>query len=202
MDADATSPTARTPRAEVRERLLAAGADVFAESGVHGARLDDVAARAGFSKGAVYSNFSSKQDLVAQVMQRSTNMVLASLQEVVRVDIAATDIADVVRAAFGGHDQARQFALLCEFRAYATRTPEAMPEFVRQRRELHDGVLDLVRLWFGAHPEVAPAMPQEDFAILLVGANVGIVFDAPALPGVHPGDVIAGIVDAVVRPRR
>ncbi|MDM7890698.1 TetR/AcrR family transcriptional regulator [Curtobacterium caseinilyticum] len=202
MSDDASAPTPRTPRAEVRERLLVAGADVFAESGVHGARLDDVAARAGFSKGAVYSNFSSKQDLVAQVMQRSTNMVLASLQEVVRADVDADRIADVVRAAFGGHDQGRQFALVSEFRGYAMRHPEFMPEFVRQRRELHDGVLDLVRLWFGAHPEVEPGMALEDFAAVLVGANVGIVFDAPALPGVDPGAVIAGVVEAVVRPRR
>lgn len=202
MRDDASSPNPRTPRAEVRERLLVAGADVFAESGVHGARLDDVAARAGFSKGAVYSNFTSKQDLVAQVMQRSTNRILAALQEVVHEDVAATSIAEVVRAAFGRYDQGRQFALVSELRGYALRDPEFMPEFVRQRRELQDGVLDLVRSWFGAHPEVEPGMPLKDFATLLIGANTGIVFDGPALPGVNPGDVIASLVDAVVRPRR
>lgn len=84
---DVASPTSRTPRAEVRERLLTAGAEVFAEQGVHESRLDDVAARAGFSKGAVYSNFSSKEDLVAQVMRRATSLVLGSLQELVHADI-------------------------------------------------------------------------------------------------------------------
>ncbi len=201
MSDDASSPSPRTPRAEVRERLLVAGAEVFAESGVHGARLDDVAARAGFSKGAVYSNFDSKQDLVAQVMQRSTNRVLAALQEAVRADVTAARIADVVRSTFGRHDQSAQFALLSEFRAYALRHPDFMPEFVRQRRELQDGVLELVELWFGAHPEVDPGMPLADLATLLVGANVGIVFDAPALPGVDPGDVVASLVEAVVRER-
>uniref|UniRef100_A0A942T8N3 TetR/AcrR family transcriptional regulator n=1 Tax=Neobacillus citreus TaxID=2833578 RepID=A0A942T8N3_9BACI len=195
------TPTPRTPRAEVRERLLVAGAEVFAEQGVHEARLDDVAARAGFSKGAVYSNFSSKEDLVAQVMQRATNLVLGSLQELVRVDVAAVEIGDVVRAAFGRHDQSAQFALLSEFRGYATRHPEFMPEFVRQRRILQDGVLELVQLWFGAHPEVDPGMPLEQFATALIGANVGLVFDAPALPGVDPGTVVAALVEAVVRPR-
>ncbi|ROP61296.1 TetR/AcrR family transcriptional regulator [Curtobacterium sp. PhB115] len=195
------SPTPRTPRAEVRERLLIAGAEVFAEQGVHGARLDDVAARAGFSKGAVYSNFSSKEDLVAQVMQRGTNLVLGSLQDLVRADIAAVDIGDVVRAAFGRHDQSAQFALLSEFRGFAIRNPEFMPEFMRQRRVLQDGVHDLVRLWFGAHPEVDAGMPLEDFATALIAANVGLVFDAPALPGVDPGEVVAALVEAVVRRR-
>ncbi|MBA8990957.1 AcrR family transcriptional regulator [Curtobacterium pusillum] len=194
-------PTPRTPRAEVRERLLTAGAEVFAEQGVHEARLDEVAARAGFSKGAVYSNFSSKEDLVAQVMQRATNLVLGSLRELVRADIAAVDIGDVVRAAFGRNDQSAQFALLSEFRGYAIRHPEFLPEFVRHRRALHDGVLELVQLWFGAHPDIDPGMPLEDLSTALIGANVGIVFDAAALPGVDPGEVVAGLVEAVVRRR-
>ncbi|SDQ62887.1 transcriptional regulator, TetR family [Curtobacterium sp. UNCCL20] len=195
------SPTPRTPRAEVRERLLLAGAAVFAEQGVHEARLDEVAARAGFSKGAVYSNFSSKDDLVGQVMQRATNLVLGELRGLVRADIAAVEIGDVVRAAFGRHDQSAQFALLSEFRGYAIRHPEFLPEFVRQRRELQDGVHELVLLWFGAHPEIDPGMPLEDLTTVLVGANVGIMFDTAALPGVNPGEVVAALVEAVIRRR-
>lgn len=194
-------PTPRTPRAEVRERLLNAGAEVFAEQGVHNARLDDVAARAGFSKGAVYSNFSSKEDLVAQVMLRATNLVLGSLRELVRADIAAADIGDVVRTAFGRNDQTAQFALLSEFRGHALRNPELMPEFVRQRQVLQDGVLELVRLWFGAHPEVDPGMSLEDLSVALIAVNVGVVFDGPVLPGVGPGEIVASFVEAVVRRR-
>lgn len=194
------SPT-RTPRAEVRRRLLVAGAQVFAEQGVHEARLDDVAARAGFSKGAVYSNFSSKEDLVAQVMQRATNLVLGALDELVSTDVTASEIGDVVRAAFGRHDQTAQFALLAEFRGYVVRHPEFQPEFVRQRQALQDGVARLVRLWFGAHPEVDPGMPLDVLGQALVAANVGLVFDAPALEGVDPGEVVAALVEAVIRPR-
>ncbi|WIB25763.1 TetR/AcrR family transcriptional regulator [Curtobacterium sp. MCSS17_015] len=198
---DRATSVPRTPRSEVRERLLTAGARVFAEQGVHEARLDDVAAAAGFSKGAVYSNFSSKEDLVAHVMQRATNLVLRSLQELVRVDIEAVDVGDAVRAAFGRHDQSAQFALLSELRGYAIRHPEFMPEFVRQRRHLHDGVRELVHRWFAAHPDVEPGMPLDTFAALLVAANSGIVFDAPALDGVDPGDAVAAMVEAVIRPR-
>ena len=106
---------------------------------------------------------------------------------------------DVVRAAFGRHDQRAQFALQSEFRAYAIRHPDFLPEFVRQRRVLQDGVHELVRLWFGAHPEVDAGMPLDTFATVLIGANVGIVFDGPALPGVDPGETIAALVEAVVR---
>jgi AcrR family transcriptional regulator len=198
---DRNTPVPRTPRSEVRERLLAAGSRVFAEQGVHEARLDAVAAAAGFSKGAVYSNFSSKEDLVAQVMQRATSMVLSSLQELIGLDVSAADISDVVRAAFGRHDQSAQFALLSELRAYAIRHPEFMPEFVRQRRTLQDGVRELVHTWFTAHPEVDPGMPLDTFATILIATNSGMVFDAPALDGMHPGDAVATVVEAVLRPR-
>ena len=46
-----------------REHLLEAAASCSPATGYHGASLDEVAAAAGFTKGAVYSNFKSKEDL-------------------------------------------------------------------------------------------------------------------------------------------
>jgi len=58
----------RRTRAEQREltraALLDAAAAAFAEHGVDGASIDDIAARAGFSRGAFYSNFDDKTDLL------------------------------------------------------------------------------------------------------------------------------------------
>ena len=54
-------------REMTRRHLLDAAAVVFARDGFHGASLDDVAATAGFTKGAVYSNFKSKEDLFLAV---------------------------------------------------------------------------------------------------------------------------------------
>ena len=61
MDLQPLTPDRR--RQQTREHLLAAAAEVFAERGFHGATLDEVAAVAGFTKGAVYSNFKNKEDL-------------------------------------------------------------------------------------------------------------------------------------------
>ena len=62
-------------RAESQERtrqaLVGAAAEVFGERGLHGASLDDVAARAGFTKGAVYSNFASKEELILEGFKAS-----------------------------------------------------------------------------------------------------------------------------------
>src|SRR5664280_79057 len=73
--APASSPNAppvvraRRPKREVvRRRLLDAALEVFAEHGFDTANLDQVAAAAGLTKGAIYSNFTSKDDLFYAMM--------------------------------------------------------------------------------------------------------------------------------------
>ena len=57
-------------RAQTRERLLDAAEDVFNRLGYHGASLEAVAEAAGFTKGAVYSNFASKAELFIALAER------------------------------------------------------------------------------------------------------------------------------------
>ena len=54
--------------AVTRRRLLEAAQDLFLERGFHGASLEAVAERAGFTKGAVYSRFASKGDLFVELL--------------------------------------------------------------------------------------------------------------------------------------
>src|SRR5271165_1914031 len=70
----------RRPKREVvRRRLLDAALDVFAEHGFDTANLDQVAAAAGLTKGAIYSNFASKDDLFYAMM---AEQVLAQVESI------------------------------------------------------------------------------------------------------------------------
>jgi AcrR family transcriptional regulator len=62
----------RQGRATTRTGLLDAAERLWAEHGIHGASLDDIAAAAGLTKGAVYSNFTGKTDLLLAVLDRYT----------------------------------------------------------------------------------------------------------------------------------
>ena len=63
----------RAERKELtRELLFDAAIEVFARKGYHGASLDDVAEAAGFTKGAVYSNFTRKSDLFRALLERES----------------------------------------------------------------------------------------------------------------------------------
>jgi AcrR family transcriptional regulator len=65
-------------KAQTRMDLLDAAARVFAREGYHAASVDDVAAEAGYTKGAFYSNFESKDDVFATLVEdRSKSWVMA-----------------------------------------------------------------------------------------------------------------------------
>jgi AcrR family transcriptional regulator len=62
----------RERRERTRTALFASAQRLWAERGIHGASLDDIAADAGLTKGAVYSNFSGKTDLLLALLERWT----------------------------------------------------------------------------------------------------------------------------------
>jgi AcrR family transcriptional regulator len=68
----------RTPRqekrAQTRAALLDAAERLWAERGIRGASLDEIAAQAGMTKGAVYSNFTGKTDLILALLDRYTQL--------------------------------------------------------------------------------------------------------------------------------
>ncbi|WNV84608.1 TetR/AcrR family transcriptional regulator [Umezawaea sp. Da 62-37] len=59
-------------RALTRARLIDAAAELFAEKGVNGASVEQIAERAGYSRGAFYGNFADKDDLVLALLEHRT----------------------------------------------------------------------------------------------------------------------------------
>lgn len=61
---------ARRPREGAHDALLDAARDAFARSGIERARVEDIARRAGISKGAFYLHFRTKDDAFREIVQR------------------------------------------------------------------------------------------------------------------------------------
>jgi len=76
---DAPAESAR--RRRTRARLLDAAFDVFAEQGVRAASVETIAEAAGFTRGAFYSNFSTKEELFFALMEREKTMRLEQLDQ-------------------------------------------------------------------------------------------------------------------------
>ena len=89
-----------TTKVQVRERLLTAAARLFADRGLAGANIDDVATSAGFGKGTVYNYFPSKEALFAAVIEEGCRRAVERWSSVpraasVRADLRALAAADV-----------------------------------------------------------------------------------------------------------
>jgi AcrR family transcriptional regulator len=119
-EATARATTAPAPDPSVRDRLVAAAAEVFAERGYEGTRVQEIVRRAGLSTGAIYTNFRNKADLLlAAVGTAQVDSLFATIE-------LAGDAADGLRHA--GHElpTARRDTrpLLFETMVAARRDPE------------------------------------------------------------------------------
>jgi AcrR family transcriptional regulator len=126
--------TREQSRANTREKLLEAARGVFARSGFHGASVEEIASEAGYSTGALYSNFDGKEDLFLELMQREIDKTAGEIEQ------AVARSASVAERATGG---ARQWMamierepdallLFTEFWAYGVRD-EQVREHVAER---------------------------------------------------------------------
>lgn len=137
----AESGTSRRPRREVvRTDVLAAATELFLAQGYQATTLDQVAERAGFTKGAVYSNFGGKPELLAQVCRARFDEVGAGLVRRLsaeggqdRSGLAGRLAAGLMPTVVGGEGE----VLLAELRGLARhdrRLARAYDEVVRHRQ--------------------------------------------------------------------
>jgi len=110
-------------KALTRRRLLDAAESVFARRGFHGASVDEIAAEAGATSGALYSNFSSKEDLFLALFEERIASDVSDYTQIVgagtTLDEQIRGIADHWMAIL--HERPDYFPLLIEFWAYALR---------------------------------------------------------------------------------
>ncbi|MEU3018894.1 helix-turn-helix domain-containing protein [Nocardiopsis sp. NPDC007018] len=125
-------PASRVPRAQVRGRLLTAAAGVFSERGHAHSRVDDVARAAGFTKGAVHSDFGGKQDLFAAVLSERSEQESASVAALVtdlpaRHGVRFTAAPETVALAPHCHTNGLSMEHLADPEAVDARTIEEAP---------------------------------------------------------------------------
>jgi AcrR family transcriptional regulator len=78
-----TAPQTRRARQQVtRERILETALELFVERGFRNASLQEIAASAGYTTGAIYSNFSGKEDLFIGVFHRRTEATFVDFRRI------------------------------------------------------------------------------------------------------------------------
>lgn len=173
----------RSERKELtRELLLDAAIEVFARQGYHGASLEDVAAAAGFTKGAVYSNFSTKADLFMALLVRETarrNVALARA-------IASESVEDLPDMAAGwlarqATEQRDWDVLTMEFWLAAARDPEIARRLREGRQEIMDELGRLVDARLAASGTPAD-LSGRDIVTLVDALGTGLLVNSLVEP--------------------
>lgn len=111
---------------ETQARLLAAAEEVFVRDGYEAAQLDEIAARAGRSKGAVYTHFKSKEDLFLVLFEQRTRSFIERLVDSLRQCTSRKQSLKVFRDFYVGAASDRAWPILTlEFKLFALRHPES-----------------------------------------------------------------------------
>ncbi len=173
-------------KARTREQLLDAATRVFARKGYASASVEEIAESAGYSIGALYSNFASKEQLFLELMsargERRVNEVVSIL-----------DVEDPVDALVRLLDRSAErdpdlVALRAEFWLYAVRNPDAMDALTAQRRHQVDALIGVI----GAATKrwgIPPDVPSAEVATLVLAMFQGLVRQRRIDPDRVPGDL-------------
>ncbi|HET8672621.1 MAG TPA: TetR family transcriptional regulator [Thermoleophilaceae bacterium] len=172
--------TRKEKQADTRCRLIEAAARVFARRGLHHASIDDVAAEAGFTKGAFYANFASKEELFLAMLDEKFAARLAELERT-----TGTDETPEEQARQAGSDFSRAIAadpewerLFFEFAAHAGRNEEFRKELVSRYRALRGSIEELYRrrLERDVHME-EPPLPLDKIALMTFAMVNGMALE-------------------------
>jgi AcrR family transcriptional regulator len=180
-------------RERTRERLLAAAGRVFAQRGYHGATLEDVANAAGVSKGALYYNYRSKDDLFLSLLEARLLAGFADVEALIGEAENGTQALD----AFLGRIERdpRWLPLLLEFLAYGARNRQVAQglaeHFFTPTRERLGAVIGAL---LGSSEEELP-LPAEQLASGVAALVNGLAIERRFAPGAVPDRLLPQLLE-------
>jgi AcrR family transcriptional regulator len=166
------SKTRADQRAETRGRLLKVAEATFLEKGYHGSSVALISERAGFSTGAIYSNFAGKEGLLLEVLDRHVSEQARLLGVAV---IESGSLEDVLRHVSEWFEDLltkdpRWTALEVEFTISAAGNRATAKELIRRHRVLRDDLAELIR---GQSQRLNSQLPLEAGALAEAMLSLG-----------------------------
>jgi AcrR family transcriptional regulator len=189
--------------AQTRERLLLAARQVFARHGFGGASVDMIAAEAGYSKGAIYSNFETKEAILFELLERYAEEQISDFKAIMKLDPAATRGAinlwlDTMNADVDWD------VVNMELQLHARRNPEFAERFYALEERLTKFYAEILAERFakaGRKPPIDPRSLSLAFRTLACGLNLKIRRSMPSRTN-EAGRIIHELLDLMLEPHR
>lgn len=203
---DRRTRSARAERRDARAALLRAAAAVFSERGFRDASVDDIAHRAGYSKGAIYWHFESKDDLFFALLEERLERPTREMIELLESAPPEQDMGPEASRRFAELLESERELLLLqhEYWSQAVRDSKLRARYASRRAELRAafGRALSTRLEHLGAPPGALAGETETMATVIMGLSAGLAQERLIDPGAVPdgllGDTIVLLYFGVV----
>lgn len=195
----ASSNRRRPTREQTRARILDAAARVFAAEGFAAASLDEVAAAAGLTKGAIYSSFRGKDELILALMEQRivarTRAAAGAFEGAAGAGGATEAGALLIESVHSDADWQRLFI---EYWAHAMREPKLRATLAERRRELRSVIARAVERTAEAHCLDFGMSPDEAAVVILALSN-GLAIEGLLDPDAVPADLLGRVMTRLIR---
>jgi AcrR family transcriptional regulator len=189
---DGRTRAARAAGREAREEFLSAALRVFARRGYREAGVDEIAAEAGYSKGALYWHFSGKEELLMSLLEERIDAPMRDRFALLASAPPERDMSVEASREFARQLSDARDAMLLEreYWSLAIRDPVLRARYCERQKELRDALaagMEARARHLGT-PELT--MPAEDVARIVMSIIGGLEFDELIEPGTVPSELL------------
>jgi AcrR family transcriptional regulator len=176
--------TRREKQEQTRAKLMGSAAAFFTEQGLEQTSVDDIAQRAGYTKGAFYSNFKSKEELFLAMLDERFGQKIEQIEHALRTDESPDEAVrhageDVMRLLSADTEWQRLFF---EFVGYAARNDEFREELLTRCGAMDARLTEVYRRWSEAIGLESP-IPLEDATAIVTMMSHGFMVQKLIDPG-------------------
>ena len=173
-------------REQTTQRLLEAAQKLIAKKGLEAASVEDIAAAAGYTRGAFYSNFSTKDDLFIELLrrdhQKATDQLNALRTNALPMDELESGARDLYSRMYRDNES---FMIWTEARMLAVRNSRFRTKLNALIAEKRGQIAEFLR-YFYSRVGVAPPMPAEDLAMGFMSLAEGVKLYMMSSPAEMP----------------
>jgi AcrR family transcriptional regulator len=182
----------RRRREETRQRLVDAALPVFARNGFERATVDEIVREAGYSKGAFYVHFESKEDLFWAMLEERIAGVQDTLRNAVDIELSVAENQRRVLEAIFAKDREDPAwpALFMEFAAHAGRNPKVRERLSEMYRRWHSFTVEMLNTAKAAG-KLRPDLDAEFTASVMIALMEGTLMQSRLAPDdVRPQNLV------------
>ena len=179
----------RPSRDDTRERLFAAASTVFVRSGIAGASVEDICLEAGLTRGALYSNFGNKNELVMAMIDEHVDRNLQEMERLIELSGDPVEYLELLESPERRREGplGTDPVLHMEFTLYALRNPENRQRLAEHQRRWREVIASTIRR-DAERLGIDPPMPVDDAAAMILAIDNGYLLAELIEPGSYePG---------------